>query len=162
MLMLLCFLFPFVCSSKSNMNRDNVEINELKYRIQAKYTDDYKQIFCFLDKVNLEDKKKEIMKINADCFDLVYRLLWDMKRSMQGELAELEEYFRSVEEYEKVTRLKSNIENIDSALHRIKQFHKTLRSKKKIEIYNDIKEDIGKINVDESTSEASFLLVTQK
>lgn len=162
MLMLLCFLFPFVCSSKSNMNRDNVEINELKYRIQAKYTDDYKQIFCFLDKVNLEDKKKEIMKINADCFDLVYRLLWDMKRSMQGELAELEEYFRSVEEYEKVTRLKSNIENIDSALHRIKQFHKTLRSKKKIEIYNDIKKDIGKINVDESTSEASFLLVTQK
>lgn len=137
---------PLMCSLKTN--RDVAEINKLKYRIQSKYADDYKQICSFLDKVNLEVKKKEIMKINADCFDLVYRLLWDMKRSMQGELAELEEYFRNVEEYEKVTRLKFNIENIDNALHDIKKFHKTLRFKKKKEIYNCIKGDIGEINVD--------------
>lgn len=147
MLMIIGLFFPFLVDSLLtwDLNKSKFEIDELKYRMRTTYAGDYDQICLFLNRIDL--KNKEMEKENEDCFDLIYRLLFKMKRAMKSELYELDENFSNMEEYERVKRLKKNIENIDNILREIKRIHKTMRMKKKMDILMQIQDDIENIHV---------------
>lgn len=147
MLMIIGLFCPFLVDSilTWDQNKSKLEIDELKYRMRTTYAGDYDQICIFLNRIDLKNKKMK--QENTDCFDLIYRLLFKMKRAMKSELYELDDNFSNTEEYERVQRLKKNIENIDNVLHEIKRIHKTKWPKKKVKILMQIQEYIEDINV---------------
>ncbi len=137
---------PFLIDiiSNDNQNKSKREIDELKYRIQGKYVEDYNQIRIFLDRVDWKnsDKKKE----NKDCIDLIYRLLFKMRRAMKSELCELDDYFCNSQEYETVQRLQRDIDTIDTILHQIKHIHRAITGKSREKLLNKIRKNIDNIS----------------
>lgn len=147
LLMIISLFCPILVDVIFNwdQNKSKLEIDELKYRIKTEYMDDYEQICNFLNRIDI--KNKQMKKENGDCFGLIYRLLFKMKRAMKSELNELEGYFSNLGEYERVRVLKKNIENIDNVLSGIKHFQRAIRTKKKMKLLKKIWEGIENIIV---------------
>ena len=147
-MILICLniMIPVLIESESSakQNRSIREIERLKYRIHTQYEDDYEQLCIFLAKINLNQTNSE--NENNDCFDLMYKLLFEMKQSMKSEIEELDDNMRNIEEYEKLQRLKICISKVESAMSKIKMIRKVTKINKKKEIFLKLRENIQQMD----------------
>ena len=150
LVILICFnlVIPILVASESSVKKNRIirEIERVRYRMCTQYKDDYEQICIFFNKINLDEKNSG--KENNDYFDLIYKLLFDMKQSMKNEIEDLDNNMRSIEEYEKYKKMITCSNEVKSAMSQIKKIQKVTKVNKKKEIYSKIKVNIERISVE--------------
>lgn len=138
----------FSFKPNAEVRRYTRELDKINTLIKFKQGNIIKQLNNFMNRIDFTNK--DYKKTNATYLGIVYSLLNDIKVNLDNEITKNDMMYGTIEEYDAMILKKENLVQIKLIMKQIRKIHKTLFNKRKIELYNTVKQSMVDLQLSNS------------